>query len=315
MFKGTRPTYKRWENVLSVISQEQAFSDYLGIYPDLNKKYLSPFRKDNDPGCRFKWMSGILYFVENTRFNNKLYWSCIDVVQYIKHCSFQEALDILYKQEHIVTRQIIVTEPEVTSVPEIRFEKKSWSQNLFNLSGEVLEKEHVFCVKNYWVKVKNEWVKNGIHDPTTTLTIAYYFPNTNHVKLYFPYEHANKWYSNCSIHDIFGYHKIKYYQSKSDTLFITKSGKDRLMLDYFIGVPAIALQNEGCYLPDDIALELSVMFKNIIFLYDNDLTGISQSQKLSEKYDFKMKIIDVLPKDPFEMISEFGIQNTKKLIL
>ena len=315
MFRGLRPTYRKQSDVLERISQEQVFSEYLGIYPDLSQRFKSPFRtNDKNPGCRFIWYSGILYFVENTMFNNKLYWSCIDVVMYIKHCTFQEALEILWQKSS--NQKVVKSVFTKEFVPEIRFETKVWEDNnMFMLSGDILEKELVFKVKNYWIITKGGWFKNGIHEPNKTLTVAYFFPDTNHVKLYFPDQVENKWYSNCSTQDIFGYHKIKDYQSYSDKLIITKSGKDRLMLDYFIGIPSIALQNEGCFLPDNIALDLEVSFKNITFLYDNDIAGILQAQKLSEKYGFKYKVIECDAKDPFEMIKLYGVENTKKLIL
>ena len=315
MYSGLKPSYRDRTELLDRISQEQVFYEYMGVYPDTNKRYLSPFRTDKDPGCRFTWHSGILYFVENTMFNNKLYWSCIDFVQYVKKCSYLEALDLLWSKSQSVKIGKVVHQNKDIFIPEIRFEKKSWSDNLFMLPGTILEKEYVFNVKNYWIKTKSGWNKNSIYNPDKTLVIAYYFPETDHVKLYFPYETENRWYSNCSTQDIFGYHKIKYYQRITDTLYITKSGKDRIMLDYHLGKSAIALQNEGCYLPEDIALDLQMMFKKIIFLYDNDIPGIIHAQKLSEKYDFEYKILDVLPKDTFEMIEIFGIENTKKLIL
>jgi hypothetical protein len=248
-------------------------------------------------------------------FHNKLYWSCIDIVIYYTHCTYQEALDLLWNKG----TKLILTSNKIQSTklffPEIRFDKKDWKEpNLFMLSGEILEKELVFLVKDYWIKSQSGWNKNSLHNPHHTLCIAYYFPETNHVKLYFPNESDFKWYSNCSTQDIFGYHKIKYYQSHSDELVITKSGKDRLILDYFIGKASIALQNEGCFIPEDKFLDLQMMFKNIWFLYDNDISGILQSQKLSEKYKLQYKTIDVSPKDPYEMIQLFGIENTKKLI-
>ena len=310
----TKPNYYKSSDILNLISQEQIFSEYLGIYPDLNKRFKSPFRVDKDPGCRFTWYSGILYFVENTMFNNKLYWSCIDIVQYVKKCSYQQALEILAKKVNVHSK--IEKKNVSTFIPEIRFEKQDWQEaNLFMLSGEVLESELVFRVKNYWIKNKKGWNLNSIHHPSKTLTIVYYFPETDHVKLYFPEQKEYRWYSNCSTQDIFGWHKIKHYQSISDKLWITKSGKDRLMLDYHIGIPSIALQNEGCFIPQDISLDLDMMFKDITLFYDNDISGILQAQKLSEKYNYKLRIVDCLPKDTFEMIENFGVDNTKKLIL
>lgn len=61
IFKGSTQ-YINKDELLNVISQEQVFLNYLGIYPDLNKKYKSPFRKDSDPGCRFVWYSRITVF-------------------------------------------------------------------------------------------------------------------------------------------------------------------------------------------------------------------------------------------------------------
>jgi len=317
MYKGLKPTFRPQKEIMERISQEQVFYEYLGIYPDLSKRYLSPFRNDKDPGCRFEWRSGILYFVENTRFNNKLYWNCIDVVQYNKQCNYIQALDLLWsKTKPLEKSQKVSIVQNKDFVPQIRFEKTNWTENnLFKLPGKILEREYVFQVKNYWIYNKLGWQKNSIHNPAKELTIAYYFPETDHVKLYFPNASDQRWYSTCSIKDIFGYHKIKYYQSISDELIITKSGKDRLILDYHLGKSAIALQNEGCYIPEDVVFELQVAFKKITFLYDNDYSGIYHSQKLSEKYNWEYKIIDVIPKDPFDMLSEFGVENTKKLIL
>ena len=315
MFTGTKPTYRKTTDVLNNISQEQVFFEYLGIYPDLGKRYLSPFRQDKDPGCRFTWHSGILYFVENTMFNNKLYWSCIDIVMYIKKCSYQEALDLLWVKSSSV-KVVKSNIPTAKFVPEIRFEKQNWpDNNMFMLPGYILEKELVFLVKNYWIKTKSGWNQNSIHHPSKTLCVAYYFPETDHVKLYFPEQEEFKWYSNCSIEDVFGYHKLSYYAKMSDELVITKSGKDRLMLDYFLGKSSIALQNEGCYIPEHVVFELETMFKKIWFLYDNDVSGILHAQKLSEKYNFQYKVIDIQEKDPYAMIKVHGVENTKKLIL
>ena len=311
----SKPNYYKTSEILERISQEDVFSEYLGIYPDLNKWFRSPFRSnDKNPGCRFKWHSGILYFVENSMFNKKLYWTCIDVVQYVKKCNYREALDILYKRTPSESK--IITETAYSFTPDIRFEKQTWHEpNLFMLTGDMLEKELVFKVKNYWIKNKHGWQMNNIHHPSTTLVVAYYFPDSDHVKLYFPEKKEFRWYSNCDIHDIFGWDKLSYYKSLTDKLVISKSAKDRLVLDYLIGVPNIALQNEGCHIPDDKLFELGVMFPKITFLYDNDLSGIIQSQKLSELYKYEYKIIDTKEKDPYEMVQEFGIENTKKLIL
>lgn len=310
MYKGCAPSHRSAQDVLNRISQEQVFLQYLNIYPDLNKRFLSPFRNDKDPGCRFTWYSGILYFVENTAFNNRLYWSCIDVVKYIKNCSFQEALELIDTGQSSgnITRKFTNK-----LRPEIRFTHKTWPKNnLFSLDHNTLVREHVYLVQDYWVKFNDVWKKNSIHQ--NTLTIAYHFPKTDHVKLYFPEHLENRWYSNCTTEDIFGYDMVDEYASYSELLVIDKSQKDRLMSNYFLDLPAIAVQNEGCFIPENIMDELKFKFKHIVLMYDNDLTGIQQSQRLSEKYGVEYRIIECNPKDKYEMIQKFGVENTKRLI-
>lgn len=316
MFKGVKGKYLNRDEVLNSISQEQVFHQYLNIYPQMGKFYKSPFRVDNIPGCRFAWHSGILYFVENSSFNGRLYWDVVDIVKYYEKCDYITALNILYSKKSVNQIPSSCKQPIIKRQPEIRFVKKNWpANNLFKLPGHILESEYIFLVDNYWItNEKGEWRKNIIHNPNFTTTIAYYFPDSNHVKLYFPEKEDFRWYSNCSNDDVFGYYKLKYYSEISDTLWITKSAKDRVTLEYYFDIPCIALQNEGCFIPEDKVFEMETLFKKFIFLYDNDLTGIYQSQKLAEKYNWEYRVIDVLPKDPYEMFITYGLKNTKDLI-
>src|SRR5690606_9287236 len=43
------------EVILSKISEEEIFKHIFGEIPNLGKKYVSPFRNDNNPGCFFKY--------------------------------------------------------------------------------------------------------------------------------------------------------------------------------------------------------------------------------------------------------------------
>jgi len=182
---------------------------------------------------------------------------------------------------------------------QIRFHPKEFTTNIFNLDNAQLNKELIFLVEDYWIQEKGEWFKNKYHNPHKIDTIAYYFPETNHVKLYWPNQEF-RWYSNCSNNDIFGWDKIIHYSTLTDTIIITKSQKDRIYLDYHLGIPAIALQNEGSYIPNDKVDIIDDLFTRKIFLYDNDFTGIDVSNKLSEKYNWENRIMECEYKDVFE---------------
>ncbi len=251
------------------------------------------------------WHSGLLYFVDNASYKGKLYWSIFDLVQELKGITFKEALQEILKTSG---KAIINNYKSASRTPklniQIRFTYKSFPEdNLFLLDNAVLNKELIYLVQDYWIQEKGVWHKNKYHNPHEVLTIAYYFPETDSVKLYWPYTNSLRWYSNCQRKDIFGWHKIYDYKLITDTLVITKSQKDRIFLDYHLGIPAIALQNEGSYINEDQYQAIDKMFDRKIFLYDNDLTGIEQSQKLSSKYNWENITLECNYKDVYEFYS------------
>ena len=316
MFKGCRPNIN-YQDIINSVSQEDLFLKYLGIYPELNKNFYSPFRSDRSPGCRFKWFNGLLYFVENTMFNKKLYWSIFDIIQYFNGCSFKESLYIISNDFDIKRTTVNVQKQTISERPDIRFTFKEWpTDNLFNLDGTILESELVYLVDDYWIGKSGEYKKNCIHNPKQTIVIAYYFPKSNHVKLYFPEKTEFRWYSNCDINDVFGADLVDYYSTISNELIITKSQKDRLTLNYKLGHYSIALQNEGSYLPDDFINYIKSLFPRIWLLFDNDLAGIEASTKIAEKYDFEQLFLDDNNvKDIYESVQMYGEEETIKKIV
>lgn len=316
IIKGCRPNIN-YTDIINSVSQEDLFLKYLGIYPELNKNFYSPFRHDRSPGCRFKWYNGLLYFVENTMFNKKLYWTIFDIIQYFNGCSFKESLYIISNDFDIKHNIGLVSRKStINERPDIRFTFKEWNEdNLFNLSGEILEKELIFLVDDYWIGKAGDYRKNCVHNPKKTITIAYYFPKSNHVKLYFPEQSEYRWYSNCDINDVFGMDMVDYYSSISDELIITKSQKDRLTLNYHLGYQSIALQNEGSYLPDDFMQYLSSIFRKIYVLFDNDASGIAASNKIAQAYNFNELYLDIDTKDVYETVQKYGYELTRKTII
>lgn len=315
MYSGCKPQYFNFNEVLSSVNQEELFFRYFGILPNSTGKFSSPFRSDKNPGCRFKWHSGILYLVENTMFNGKLYWSIFDCMMYLLNFSFAECLETI-TLDYKITTQVIYTKEHNTinkPRPEIRFTFKQWEKNLFDLPNDVLLKENIFLVDDYWIGRYGNFQKNPIYNPKETLTIAYYFPDSDHVKLYFPHEIDNRWYSNCDIYDIFGFNKLEYYlQKDNNDLIITKSQKDRIILDYHLGYNTIALQNEGCLIPEKLVEKIK-NFKNQYILFDNDNAGIKNAEKLCQQYNFNNIYIRQF-KDVYEGYKKYSINSLKKII-
>jgi len=291
VYRGTRSNIE-YKDLLNNINQEEVFQSILGYYPDLVHKFKSPFRQDRNPGCRFEWRSGFLCLVENTRYKGKLYWNIFETVMELRSFTFPQSIQYIANGRYNLSASKAVYKDKL----QIRFTKKQWSDNLFKLDGSILEKEHIFLVEDYWIGRNGQWSKNNLH-PTRELCIAYYFPETDHVKLYFPFNKDIRWYSNCNNNDIFGYHS----QFDSPNLIISKSAKDMVTLKYHYGYNAIALQNEGCLIPTNIVEELKLKYESIKIIFDNDLTGFEQASKLSALYDIPYQIIECEYNDIYEM--------------
>ncbi len=315
MFNSTNKLeYIDIKKVLPQYNQEDLFVKYIGIYPDLSKRYYSIFRQDKKPGCRFKWHSGILYFVENVGFQGKLYFNIVDAISILHNIDLKTAINkiVTGNINNIVWEKININKSNEEK-PDIRFKYKEWDKdNYFGISPYDLYNENVYRVTDYWIKKGEEDFKyNCIHNPRQTLTIAYHFPDTNNVKLYFPEKLNFRWYSNCE-KDIFGESKLNYYLERDKRLIIiTKSQKDRLLLDYKYGYNTIAPQNEGVDF-DNIISKLKQFDKQII-LFDNDRTGQKFASQYSEKYKIPWCNLEIA-KDVFEAEELYGMNNVKKYL-
>lgn len=300
------------KKVLPQYDQQNLFAKYTGIYPELNKGFYSLFRTDRKPGCRFVWHSGILYFVENAGFRGRLYFNIVDTICIIKNLDFKAAINEIIKGNTIsgVSWDKINNENSKSNEkPDIRFKYKEWEKsNYFGLKPYDLYNENVYLVTDYWIGRGGDFKHNSIHNPKQTLTIAYHFPDSNNVKLYFPEKTEFKWYSNCD-NDIFGESKLDYYLEKdSDLIIITKSQKDRLLLDYKYGYNAVSPQNEGVDFGNIIPIIKK--FDRQIILFDNDRTGQKYASHFSEKYNIPWINLEIA-KDIYEADQICGYQKLK----
>ena len=312
MFGGiSKLPYQPVKTIFENYNQEWLFLKYTGIYPDTKQYYTSLFRADRTPGCRFEWRSGVLYFIDNASYRGKTHFDIIGVVENLFNVNTAKAINMIQNDNKPDYQVILKNTQKQSKHPEIRFTYKNWpSNNYFKISPNDLERENVYLVDNYWIKDDDCWKQNHIHNPHNKLTIAYYFPETNHTKLYWPFEKVFKWYSNCNT-EIFGESKLNYYLEKDDRLIvITKSQKDRLILDYLCDIPAIAPQTEHVLFSNNI-INKCKKFKKQIILYDNDITGQNQASKLSEITGFPWVNLEI-GKDVYDNVN--NLKYIKNLI-
>lgn len=268
------------------IDQYEAFRKIVGYTPQLGKFYKSIFRSDNKPGCRYAMHNGILYFTDNAGYNGKLSFNIVEVVKEMYGVSFAEAITILrnYDIKPMFSTKKKKFKPHKV---EIKIEALPWSNCSFidktKISIPYLESQNVFLVKNYWCNTKNDsrMKKNRFYNPVNQETIAYYFPDTDHVKLYWhDIKHSGiKFYGNIEANDIYG--ENRYHEYDGDTLFIVKSGKDDLVVNYHLGLNSLGVQTETMNFTKKF-IGLCKPFENIYLWYDNDKTGQRYSDERLE---------------------------------
>lgn len=266
-------------------NQELIFLEFLGTLPDETIRLKSPFREDNNPGCRFIYYDSLWWFIDNATYNNKLYFNCLDLVMNLYNVDFKEAIKIISKKVKIVPEYSRIIETKNKYKIDIRFTYQEWGDDnyftsKYNIDKNYLKLQPYYNIFNYWVSTKTdpELVLNRFGIPK--YKIAYHFKESNHTKLYFP-ESDYKWYSNCNEDDIFGYHRMgEYLFSEDRSIYITSSGKDELCLNYYTDAHSLGVQGETIKSLPDYLLRNLRFFDSIYIWLDADPTGIKGTNYL-----------------------------------
>jgi hypothetical protein len=139
----------------------------------------------------------------------------------------------------------------------------------------------------YKVSAITSFVRNG--NLITPDDIAYAYDIGEGYKIYQPTDKKYKFQfiGSKPQNFIFGYEQLP---ESSQILFITGGEKDVLTLAAK-GFNAICLNSETASLPNWLYEDLKVRFENIIILYDNDKTGMEQSEKLCQEHKFERLIL------------------------
>lgn len=315
------------ENILLFLTDEIIFRKYINRNFRIGEVFNSPLRPGGDPHPSF----GIYY---NTFLNKLMYkdqggggdgGDCFKFIMRLYNDTFWGAcnrinrdfnLNLGGKSYNIHDIKAINTELNIKKVKkDIKFEKRQWSLtdelywSQYGISLKTLDFFNVHAVNRYWSDGKL------LRYYTEKYPIyAYYFPRTGNKKIYVPNDvFPNKWYSNANNNwDIQGYDQLP---EKGDLCIITKSMKDVMCL-YELGYNSVATHAEGNYINPDFISHLKERFKQVIFFYDNDKTGIVSAEKMSVLYECEYIYIPIKysEKDISDFYKNQGELNTIKLI-
>lgn len=302
-------------DLLLKIHDEEIFKKYFGDF-SIDKSYNSVFRQDRNPSTGF--------YINR---NNKLIYNdfvtgekldCVDFVAKSFNISIDKAIkkilndfniedyDHLNSIESKVVKHTEKKKKEY-SVGYIDWDEKHleyWKQ--YYITQKELEDNYVYTVNS--VYVNGYCVANG-----DQLRFCYLIntPKDTYIKVYSPHDTEYKWIGNVPITVPFGFFELPY---KSDTLFIQKSNKDRIIFKkYFTDV--IALQNESKNsLTKEMIEYLKSKYKRIIICFDTDKAGIEAAYYYNKTYDWEhLKVptfyyTDYGIKDFADLVKERGIK-------
>jgi hypothetical protein len=309
------------EFLLSKNSEETYMAYYLGV-PVKKGLFRSPLRSDNHNTCSFfRGRSGNLYFKD---FATGQCLTFEGVVMEKYHCTYPNALKIIakdfgYIQSSEVKKQEIKIQPKFEGEKEtfIQVEIKDFSEselkwwNSFGVTKQTLDKYKVYSIKTVFLN-GNIYAQSTQHSPI----YGYYFGKKENIeqwRIYMPKRKEFRFIGNVSTKTIQGYKQLP---DNGKLLVITKSMKDTMLLSS-LGIPAVAPNSETQFVSEKLLDEFRERFKNIVLLYDSDLTGVRFMNKIRKQY--RDLIVCMIPrkyeaKDISDFYQKYGRSKTISLI-
>ncbi|HSH53142.1 MAG TPA: CHC2 zinc finger domain-containing protein [Bacteroidales bacterium] len=301
------------KELLDIIDELAVFTFYMGFKPLINQTYISPLREDKSPSfCLFWGKNGHLLYKD---FGTGESGDCVKFVKEIKHVSYKTAIKEIYdlfKHKSINSYQKskplrkITPSPKRIEVRKTNFTKEGLSfWKKYGVIEKTLNKFDIIQVDKVWSNDKLIVTKYNTKGPIFAYIIY------DRIKIYMPYN-STKFLTNCNQFYIQGWKQLD--RNKKD-LIITKSLKDVCVLDV-LEYSSIAPNSESYSIPGIIHTSIKNSFDNIYLLYDNDKTGIKNSNKLTEKFNYTPIFIPdkFKTKDISDFYKQYGESETIKLL-
>ena len=310
------------EFLLSKNSEETYMAYYLGI-PVKKGLFRSPLRNDQHTTCSFfRGRTGNLYFKD---FATGQCLTFEGVVMEKYHCTYHNALKIIAKDFGYIQTSIQKEVKKPLIQPKFEGEKETFIQveikdfseselkwwNSFGMTEQTLKKYKVYSIKTVFLN-GNIYAQSTQHSPI----YGYYFGKKGSIeqwRIYIPKRKEFRFIGNVSTKTIQGYKQLPEY---GKLVVITKSMKDTMLLSS-LGIPAIAPNSETQFVSEKVLEELKERFKNIVLLYDSDLTGVRFMNKIRKQYHDL--IVCMIPrkyeaKDISDFYQKYGRNKTVEVI-
>jgi KaiC/GvpD/RAD55 family RecA-like ATPase len=226
--------------------------------------------------------------------------SCFDLVMKLFNLSFPEALQKINSdltllldatQEPVKSNRQLVQETPKFTIKRKQFneaEKGFWL--MFGIDEQTLKRFNVSSLEEFSTtsKIGNPYTTKSSFDK-----FIFAYENDNWVKLYKPLDEKKYKFQYLGTKEqgfIFGWKQLP----ENDDLLIITGGEKDVMTLASKGFNAITLNSETATLPKNIVDELKLRFKTILVLYDNDETGLKQSNILAVAHGLHRLVLPTL---------------------
>lgn len=309
------------EDVTNYISEYDIACFYLNIHK-IPCVINSPLRRDNNPSLGLYSPDGVKVYY--TDFSTKEKGSLFTLLSKVWNLNMKETL-LKIKSEQL---------KNTNNNPNIyHYKRKSINSEKSLLQCKIRDWEP-FDIK-YWKSygISLKWLKYAEVYPISHKIIIkdnkkYIFPADKYayayverkegnitLKIYQPYN--TKGYKWSNKHDSSVISLWTKVPETGEKLCICSSLKDALCLWENTGIPAIAVQGEGYKISNTAIKELKRRYKEIFILFDNDMTGLIDGEKLAALTGFTNIILPKFKegKDISDLIKSKGKDIFLKVIL
>ena len=275
----------------------------IGKTVPIKEKFSSPFREDSDPSC-------VLLI---TRYNNiimKDFGGSGEIYTLRKALSHFHPLEL----ETNIKTKIVKLEESTKKLHSIQIKSQKfndvdlafWGQ--YHISINTLLRYHVKSITHYWLNYTNN---RSILITCSTPSYSYEF-GCGKRKIYSPNDLKQRWISNLTEKDIFGYKQLP---ETGEILVITKSLKDIMVYNEVFRISAISPQSENTEFSHIMMEDLAKRFKHIFINYDDDDAGHKYSNLRFQQFQsiIKKEIFVPKHKDLSGFIKNEGLLATQKL--
>jgi len=300
------------DNILKKVTEYDIFKYYIVGFDKPGKKFCSEIRMDKNPSCSIKIMTN-----SKAVYRDWATGETYDCFKYVQQKVISNDFNLGLHSGEVelnTTREMIGehfkkqpkssdTKIRVVSIPFTFIGRSYWE--CYGIDKNTLSKYNVKQISHYYINT------SLITIPKKEIAFAYSFGEYRY-KILRPSGNEWKWISNANSTVVQGLQQLSDY---GDTLFITKSLKDVMVLDS-LGLDAIAPQSENTVIPLKIITYLKSTWHRIIIYYDNDEPGIIAAKAHSELYKVGY-VHNALggPKDPSDYYTRYGGEDLRQMIM